>query len=65
MGSSQHKEKKLAELNKRTQHGPPKFCPIKDQFETIDQVTDALREAGLESSNLIIGTTSEIVGCLE
>ncbi len=29
--------------------------PIPDQFSTIDEVTWALRDHGLESSNLIIG----------
>jgi len=31
------------------------FSAIKDQFKTLEQVQDALRAAGLESSNLIIG----------
>jgi len=31
------------------------FVAIKDQFKTLEQVQDALRTAGLESSNLIIG----------
>jgi len=33
---------------------PPKFHAFKDQYETIEQVQDALQQAGLESSNLII-----------
>lgn len=32
-----------------------KYSFIPDQFKTLDQVTTALREAGLESSNLIVG----------
>lgn len=32
----------------------PKFIP--DQYKTLDEVQEALRKAGLESSNLIIGT---------
>ncbi|KAL9665026.1 hypothetical protein QQ045_020435 [Rhodiola kirilowii] len=32
-----------------------KYSYIPDQFKTLDQVTDALRESGLESSNLIVG----------
>eukprot|EP01087_Luapelamoeba_hula_P013086 TRINITY_DN3720_c0_g1_i1.p1 TRINITY_DN3720_c0_g1~~TRINITY_DN3720_c0_g1_i1.p1 ORF type:complete len:291 (+),score=59.28 TRINITY_DN3720_c0_g1_i1:473-1345(+) len=35
--------------------GPPKFKPIKDCFESIEDVQEALQHAGLESSNLIIG----------
>jgi E3 ubiquitin-protein ligase RGLG len=31
------------------------FKSIKDRFETIEEVQEALRKAGLESSNLIIG----------
>jgi len=33
----------------------PKFQPIPDQFETYEEVEEALRAAGLESSNLVIG----------
>lgn len=32
-----------------------KYAFIPDQYETVDQVTAALRESGLESSNLILG----------
>lgn len=32
-----------------------KYALITDQYETLDQVTAALRESGLESSNLIVG----------
>ncbi|EAL71250.1 hypothetical protein DDB_G0272196 [Dictyostelium discoideum AX4] len=32
-----------------------KFQPIKDKFQSLQEVQDALRTAGLESSNLIIG----------
>jgi len=32
-----------------------KFRPIPDRFTTIEQVQQAVREAGLESSNLILG----------
>jgi hypothetical protein len=31
----------------------PKFIP--DNYSSVDEVTTALREAGLESSNLILG----------
>lgn len=29
----------------------PNFATIKDSFQTLDEVQDALRKAGLESSN--------------
>ncbi|CAH9104463.1 unnamed protein product [Cuscuta europaea] len=32
-----------------------KFSKIEDNYHTLDQVTDALARAGLESSNLIVG----------
>eukprot|EP01025_Chloroclados_australasicus_P012864 TRINITY_DN1615_c1_g2_i1.p1 TRINITY_DN1615_c1_g2~~TRINITY_DN1615_c1_g2_i1.p1 ORF type:complete len:331 (+),score=22.09 TRINITY_DN1615_c1_g2_i1:225-1217(+) len=32
-----------------------KFYTIRDNYESVDEVTDALRQQGLESSNLIIG----------
>lgn len=32
-----------------------KFSHITDQYQTLDQVQQALRQAGLESSNLIVG----------
>jgi hypothetical protein len=40
--------------------------PIPDQFSTIDEVTWALRDHGLESSNLIIGIdfTKVWLGCV-
>eukprot|EP01124_Arcella_intermedia_P017601 TRINITY_DN2437_c0_g1_i1.p1 TRINITY_DN2437_c0_g1~~TRINITY_DN2437_c0_g1_i1.p1 ORF type:complete len:290 (+),score=78.76 TRINITY_DN2437_c0_g1_i1:57-926(+) len=34
---------------------PPKFEVIKNHYESVEQVTEALQKAGLESSNLIIG----------
>lgn len=34
---------------------PPKFETIRDKYETYEQLQDALRASGLESSNLIIG----------
>eukprot|EP00210_Caulerpa_lentillifera_P000958 g926.t1 len=33
----------------------PTFRPILDQFETLQEVQDALQQAGLESSQLIVG----------
>lgn len=35
--------------------GAPKFQRILDQYETIEAVQEALRDAGLESSQLIVG----------
>mmetsp|Transcript_32811 Transcript_32811/g.74999 ORF Transcript_32811/g.74999 Transcript_32811/m.74999 type:complete len:279 (-) Transcript_32811:492-1328(-) len=35
--------------------GSPTFAPILDRFETLEEAQKALRTAGLESSNLIIG----------
>eukprot|EP01018_Ginkgo_biloba_P009065 Gb_21536 [translate_table: standard] len=32
-----------------------KYSRIMDQYKTVDQVTTALRESGLESSNMIVG----------
>jgi hypothetical protein len=34
--------------------GPKKFEPIRDRFETIEQVQKGLRDAGLESSDVIL-----------
>eukprot|EP01113_Clastostelium_recurvatum_P031005 TRINITY_DN3825_c0_g1_i3.p1 TRINITY_DN3825_c0_g1~~TRINITY_DN3825_c0_g1_i3.p1 ORF type:complete len:293 (-),score=39.56 TRINITY_DN3825_c0_g1_i3:48-926(-) len=39
----------------QTHAGPPAFQAIRDKYESLEQVQDALRKAGLESSNLIIG----------
>ncbi|KAK3123761.1 hypothetical protein QOZ80_8AG0635600 [Eleusine coracana subsp. coracana] len=35
--------------------GANRYARIGDEYETLDQVTDALAHAGLESSNLIVG----------
>ncbi|XP_058072319.1 E3 ubiquitin-protein ligase RGLG4-like [Magnolia sinica] len=45
--SSQHAQSHLPKLSK--------YAFIPDNYHTLDQVTVALREAGLESSNLILG----------
>ncbi|KYQ90120.1 hypothetical protein DLAC_08704 [Tieghemostelium lacteum] len=42
-------------LERRRDSGKSSFQPIKDKFQTLGEVQDALRKAGLESSNLIIG----------
>lgn len=47
---------------------PESFGAIRDKYETIEQVQDALKEAGLESSNLILGIdftgSNEVIGML-
>jgi len=35
--------------------GAPSFFAIKDKYQTLEEVQQALRKAGLESSNLVIG----------
>ncbi|KAK9266676.1 hypothetical protein L1049_001047 [Liquidambar formosana] len=42
-------------LDKKKPSAKNKYAFIPDNFTTVDQVTAALRESGLESSNLIIG----------
>ena len=42
-------------VQSRQPASPPKFAAIRDKYETYEQLQDALRAAGLESSNLIIG----------
>jgi E3 ubiquitin-protein ligase RGLG len=47
--------------------GPQNFFTIKDNYQTLDEVQDALRKAGLESSNryvliFILFTNLVIVG---
>ncbi|KAG5520756.1 hypothetical protein RHGRI_033363 [Rhododendron griersonianum] len=44
-GHTHHKNRKLEK----------KFSIISDDYQTLEQVTDALAQAGLESSNLIVG----------
>lgn len=40
---------------KKNQNLETKFQAIADKYETLDQVQQALREGGLESSQLIVG----------
>lgn len=47
-GSKPNQNKKL-----ETKPQSPTFVAIPDQYETLDQVQEALRKAGLESSNCI------------
>lgn len=37
------------------EESPKQFGAIRDKYETIEQVQDGLKAAGLESSNLLIG----------
>eukprot|EP01089_Gocevia_fonbrunei_P014941 TRINITY_DN4245_c0_g1_i2.p1 TRINITY_DN4245_c0_g1~~TRINITY_DN4245_c0_g1_i2.p1 ORF type:complete len:286 (-),score=58.25 TRINITY_DN4245_c0_g1_i2:120-977(-) len=41
--------------SKSTPSGSGHFATFKDKYESIEEVQDALRSAGLESSNLILG----------
>jgi len=63
-GDKESSKEKSSESEKKTKgKGKPKgkvvkkeeFVPIPDQFTTYEEVQAALRKAGLESSNLIIG----------
>jgi len=49
----------VSEVRKTTKAAPqeknPGFFSIKDKYQTLDEVQEALRKSGLESSNLIIG----------
>jgi len=47
------KPSKSSKLLAQGKDGKIKFQAIKDTFETLDEVSDALRIAGLESSNLV------------
>ncbi|XVE74243.1 hypothetical protein DITRI_Ditri12bG0001300 [Diplodiscus trichospermus] len=47
-------DNKLSKLD-RKQSAKQKYGLIPDNFSTLDQVTRALRDSGLESSNLIVG----------
>jgi hypothetical protein len=49
MGNKKSKPTSKDELDAK------KFFPIKNTYETLSQVQDGLKEAGLESSNLIVG----------
>ncbi|KAK9133845.1 hypothetical protein Scep_013373 [Stephania cephalantha] len=51
VGNAERKIKSLPEFN----GGVGKYSCIPDNFSSIDEVAFALREAGLESSNLIVG----------
>jgi len=50
--TSEEKEGLTAQLSKKTTN---RFYTIKDKFHTLDEVSQALRTHGLESSNLVVG----------
>eukprot|EP01025_Chloroclados_australasicus_P023962 TRINITY_DN2412_c0_g2_i1.p1 TRINITY_DN2412_c0_g2~~TRINITY_DN2412_c0_g2_i1.p1 ORF type:complete len:331 (-),score=37.86 TRINITY_DN2412_c0_g2_i1:1192-2184(-) len=51
MGTASSKSARKAQSNPTL----AKFYTIRDHYESVDEVTDALRQQGLESSNLIVG----------
>jgi len=56
MGGSSSKQKTVASPPANVkQQKKPSFQVIKDKFKSLDEVQDAMRSAGLESSNLIFG----------
>jgi len=57
MGGSDSKTQHLPEKNFQAQQKKevPNFRAFKDKYESIDEIQDALKACGLESSNLIIG----------
>ncbi|KAF5728144.1 E3 ubiquitin-protein ligase RGLG2 isoform X1 [Tripterygium wilfordii] len=54
-GSASSIQKKGSSLGEKKPSMKMKYAFIPDTFSSLDQVTVALREAGLESSNLIVG----------
>eukprot|EP01132_Coremiostelium_polycephalum_P007949 gene7949-9779_t len=56
-GRSTYQSNPSVSLEKQTssKSASSQFKPIKDRFESLEEVQNALRNAGLESSNLIIG----------
>jgi hypothetical protein len=38
----------------KSSNSPAKFFTIKDNYQTLEEVQDALRKSGLESSNRIV-----------
>jgi hypothetical protein len=55
MGGGESKHRRPLQRQEEPQKERYDFKSIKDKFETIEEVQEALRKAGLESSNLIIG----------
>jgi E3 ubiquitin-protein ligase RGLG len=56
MGNKQGKQRKrAATTSAASSHSQPKFKAIADNYQSLGEVQQALRDAGLESSNLILG----------
>ncbi|XVE99021.1 hypothetical protein REPUB_Repub03eG0160700 [Reevesia pubescens] len=55
LGGNINNNNKVSSKLQRKQSAKQKYGFIPDNFSTIDQVTKALRDSGLESSNLIVG----------
>jgi len=53
--SNNHNNNRTQSASSRQHEDRPKFEANKDKYETYEQLQDALRASGLESSNLIIG----------
>lgn len=47
------KHQKSTEHTKDEEQGPPKFSTIRDKFETIEQVQEALQKAGSLANFLV------------
>ncbi|XP_057458217.1 E3 ubiquitin-protein ligase RGLG4-like [Lotus japonicus] len=48
-------EESSVAMNSKSKQSAKKYALIRDNFNTLEQVTEALRKEGLESSNLILG----------
>eukprot|EP01112_Ceratiomyxa_fruticulosa_P021125 TRINITY_DN735_c0_g1_i1.p1 TRINITY_DN735_c0_g1~~TRINITY_DN735_c0_g1_i1.p1 ORF type:complete len:277 (+),score=48.16 TRINITY_DN735_c0_g1_i1:1097-1927(+) len=56
-GNNSHQARPTSQNNADVTRGAivPRFAPIFDKYKSLEEVQDALRKAGLESSNLIFG----------
>lgn len=53
-------KQQLQQIFKKVEAKATGFAAIADKFTSLEQVSDALRKSGLESSNLIIGMDAKI-----